>query len=1190
MTYRPHLKELCRIMKLTFAFALLLTLHLSASVYSQQTKLSLNLANVTIREALNQIEEQSSFKFLLQDERLNLDKRISLSLDQRSIREVLDHVFTNQDVRYVITEKNLIIVTPENSYGKQQNKKVFGKVTDSSGSPLPGVTIVVKGTTVGTITDIDGNYNLDNVPADATLQFSFVGMKTLERSVLDQTNINVAMEEEAIGIGEVVAVGYGTMRKKDLTGSITQIRPDKIADENPKTVQDILRGTPGLNVGFDGSAKGGGSMQIRGQRSVYTDGGHNDPLIVLDGMVFYGELSEINPDDIGQIDILKDASASAVYGAKAANGVIIITTKKGKKGKPVINFTSSVGFVTMGTNRKTYSPDGYMQYREDFYMADTYGVNAATGRYEAYQTPTLLTDNANKPGFFNKPTASNLAKYGISIDQWRAYSPNPDGESDDEVYARRLGLASSDVTLRNYLAGKTFDWYDHSFRTGINQDYNLSVSGASDRVNYYLSFGYLSNEGVAVGNDYRAVRSNLKLDCNVTDWLSVGTNFNFQDRTDGDLAVNWGNQITLNSPFAEYADENGNPVAHPMGDLIALNRGYNYDFDRQYMDLEKGFTVLNTIFTAKVKLPFNITYSFNASPRYQFFHDRYFESTQHPDWTPNNHGVNREQTKRFDWSLNNTLNWEYTFAKKHRVNVTLVQEAEELQSWKDRIEARNIQPSDALGFHETSTGDKSLSTFDTEDIRETADGKLARVFYSFDDRYMITASVRRDGYSAFGTSNPRATFFSTSLAWTFTNEKFFNWEPMSMGKLRLSWGQNGNRALKDPYLALANMSGNTSATQGYLDANGNYLQYYYLSVDRLANKKLKWEKTTALNFGLDYGFLDNRISGTIDYYLMPTTDMIMNQTLPGFSGFSSIISNLGKVQNKGLELSINSRNIKTKNFEWNTSFGLSVNKNEIKHLYYVYEDVLDANGNVVGTRESDDVANKWFIGEPVSTIWDYRVTGIWQADEYEEAARYGQRPGDPKVANNYTDDDKVNADGTTTPVYNDKDKEFLGQTTPKVNWSLRNDFSFKNLEFSFNIYAKWGHKSLNSNYLNQDNPFSQITYLYNLYTKDYWTLDNPTNEFGRLNARGPSGLTAPQKLFNRSFIRLENITIGYTLPKKLIAQSGIEKLKVYGTIRNVAVWKKDKDWDYWDVETYDANTAGSGLAPRIYTIGLNVIF
>jgi hypothetical protein len=511
-----------------------------------------------------------------------------------------------------------------------------------------------------------------------------------------------------------------------------------------------------------------------------------------------------------------------------------------------------------------------------------------------------------------------------------------------------------------------------------------------------------------------------------------------------------------------------------------------------------------------------------------------------------------------------------------------VQEAEERKYWMDIIQARNILPTDALGSHETSTGDPDYSDFDTDDSHETADGMLGRLFYSYDDRYMLTASVRRDGYSAFGTSNPRATFFSTALSWNFTNEKFFKWRPMSNGKLRLSYGQNGNRSLANPYIALANLS-NGVGTEGYVDGNGNYVQYFYLKIDRLANTHLQWEKTTAYNIGLDLGFFNDRLTGTVDYYIMPTNDMIMSQSLPGFSGFNSITTNLGQVQNKGFEISINSQNIKNSKFNWNTTFGFSKYKNTINHLYYTYVDVLDADGNVVSSKESDDISNGWFIGKPISAIWDYGVTGIWQTDEAVEAAVYGQRPGDPKVANNYTADDKVNTNGSATPIYNNYDKEFLGQTAPPVMWSLRNDFTYRNLNFSFNIYSYWGHKSLSGTYLNQDNGTSLVTYDANAYAKDYWTLDNPSSIYARLDAKGPSGITSPSRIFDRSFIRLDNATIGYSIPDELISSLGIEKLKFYVTVRNVAVWKKDKNWDYWDIET-------GGVAPRLYTLGLNLTF
>ena len=503
------------------------------------------------------------------------------------------------------------------------------------------------------------------------------------------------------------------------------------------------------------------------------------------------------------------------------------------------------------------------------------------------------------------------------MDAWRNQTTQDAGMSSDEIWARRIGLNASEVTLANFLSGKTFDWYDHSFQTGLNQDYNVSISGMTERVNYYLSLGYLSNEGIVRGNEYNAIRANMKLDAKVTDWFSVGANVNFQNRSDGDIAVDWYRQITSNSPFTSPYNEAGELVAHPQGEN-AYWKGYNFDFDRQYLDLEKGFTVLNTILTAKLTLPFGITYSFNAAPRLQYFYDRYYRSSEHPDWQAETEDrVNREQSKRFDWSLNNTITWDYTFAKKHHTILTLVQEAEERQSWADRIQARNILPSEALGFHGTANGDKNLSEFRSTDNRETACGYLARLFYSYDDKYMGTFSFRRDGYSAFGTTNPYANFLSGALAWTFTNEDFWKWgDILESGKLRVSFGQNGNRSLANSYIALANLALGMYS-QGYINSTtGTLLDMKYLFVDRLPNTGLQWEKTTSWNVGLDLSFLRGRINASLEYYIMPTTDMIMNQSLPDFTGFASITTNLGRVENRGFEISLNTRNIETKNFEW----------------------------------------------------------------------------------------------------------------------------------------------------------------------------------------------------------------------------------------------------------------------------------
>ena len=1047
----------------------------------------------------------------------------------------------------------------------QQNNVVRGQVKDKMGEPIIGATVKVKGSNLGVVTDIDGNFEMRNAPSGGVLIVTYVGYKPQEVAFKAGQSVNVTIEEDVETLQEVVVVGYGTMRKKDLTGSVVQIDPNKIADQNPGTVQDLLRGTPGLQIGFSSDAQANASIQLRGQNSLYTDGSHNAPLIILDGMQFAGSLSEINPDDIEQIDVLKDASSAAIYGAKAASGVIIITTKKGKEGKPIINVSMNLAANTKSAYRDMFSPSEYMTYREDWYKAQTYGYRE-DGTWGYYGK-----DSGIPVGYYDH--FDNLGKYGISQDQWASNGPKTSqaGESLLSLYARRMGFdADAALVMENFLAGRTYDWEDATFRTGFNQDYNASISGATDRVSYYLGFGYLNNEGAIQGDDYHTYRANMKLNAKITDWLEVGANVNFQDRSDISQKVPlgsnyWDDNQLRESPYASRFDAEGKEVQYPRTGN-PTNGGYNYHFQQQYLDLDKGYTVLNTIFNAKVTLPFGFTYQFNIAPRYQWFYDRYWMSAELPDSKPADRGSNRNTSKTFNWNLNNTLTWDRTFADLHHFTVTLVQEAEENRYWYDEIHARNITPTDVLGFHYIEGANKEQSSFKTNDTHYTAAAYLGRLFYGYMDRYMLTATVRRDGYSAFGQNNPWANFWSLGASWVLSEEKFAqDWKWLDMAKLRLSYGTNGNRSLSDTYLALSNLA-NGGLYAYYLTGGSKQEVLNALSVSRLGNDNLEWEKTSSWNFGVDFSILSRRISGSIDLYHKRTHDMIMSQRLPNFTGFSSITTNLGEVTNTGIEISLNTRNIDTENFKWNTTLGFSYNKNRIKHLYYEY----DEDG-----KEMDDTSNGWFIDKPIGEIWYWKTDGIWQADEAEEAAKVNQKPGDPKVINYCTEDDK--ADGT--PVYNDKDRVYQGTTQPPIYWNMRNDFTFlKSFTFSFSMYSYMGHKSRAGYWLNGDNSGSMFTQTCNTFKKEYWTPENPTNDYGRLNAVGPSGVTGIEKVYNRSFVRLDNITLGYTIPTELTNKIGVQRIHLTAGINNVLTIDS---WEYGDPET-------GGFANRQFQFGLSV--
>lgn len=1052
-----------------------------------------------------------------------------------------------------------LMIVMTNVMAFAQGVTVKGTVAGTDGEPIIGASVKEQGTRNATVSDVNGHFQL-TVPTSSTIEVSYIGYET--QTVKPRANISITLKEQKNDLNEVVVIGYGSVKKKDLTGSVVQIRPDRLAAESPQTVQDVLRGTAGLNVGISNDAKGGGSMNIRGQRSVYTGGGHNDPLLILDGMQFYGELSEINPDDIEQIDVLKDASSAAVYGAKAANGVIIITTKKGKVGKPTVNLSVNIGAVTRAAWRRYFTPEEYTQHKVDWYEMSTYGIDSS-GKLATYQSAAMK----DKPGYYRNP---NDLPAGVTLDQWRGYDIGTDGQDDLITWARRINMFGN--LADNLAAGKTIDWEDYVYRTGLQQNYNASVSGASERANYYISAGYLNNQGTRYHNNYQSFRSSMRVSAEVNKWFSVSANVNFQNRTDGTLNDPSGQMMI--SPYADRYDENGYLLQYVLTDARYNLFKTQSDYDAQWKDRERGYEVLNTIFNAKVKLPYNVTYTFNISPRYQYYYNRFFQSAEEPDINKNNAGVDRNSSKRFDYSLNNTLTWDQTFAKKHHIVLTLVQEYENRRYWSDNLSTRNIQPSDALGFHYTTTGDKDHTNWSSNDTHESADALLARLQYTFNDRYLLTASVRRDGYSAFGQNNQYATFPSVALGWVFTNEKFWKWNNiMDYGKIRVSWGKNGNRSLSDPYISLSDL---TTGTWANYIVNGAVEDRAYLRVNRLGNPNLKWEKSESWNIGLDFSFINGRINGSLDGYFMQTKDMIMDQRLPGFTGFNHISTNLGQVDNNGIELTLNTINIQKHNFEWRTQFSLSYNKNTIKHLY----------GNYVDGKEQDDVTNGWFIRHSIDEIWDYKIEGVWQQDEAEEAAQYGQIPGDPKVWNNPAND----KDGK--PYYDDNDKVFQGRRTAPWHMSMRNDFTlFKNLTIGINIYGGFGWKSNAQGaytatgvdaFMNDENGGGFLDFgMVNQTYKKYWTPDHPYKDYARLGAQGPNGIN-PHYYINCSFIRFDNVSVAYILPKSWIKYLTLSNVKVFANVKNLGTIHSGR-WIYGDPENKSFST-------RTYNFGLNVTF
>ena len=888
---------------------------------------------------------------------------------------------------------------------------VSGTVKDAAGEPVIGASVLLKGNTGGTITDLDGKYSIKVTASKGTLVFSYIGYKTVEKEIGQNVRmLDIVLHEDTEMLDEVVVVGYGTMKKKDLTGSVTRIGQEVTENKAATNLVEFLRGTvAGFNSSLGGTASGGGTMEIRGPNSLKAN---TEPLVVLDGSIYYGLLQDINPSDVESIDVLKDASSSAIYGARGAAGVIMVTTKRGKSEKPLIQVSTRVGFTSVGKAAEVYSPEGYLKMRSDYYKTKDYFAPAGS----------------KKPlGYYDNP--EDLPN-GVSKEQWSEYDPSFSGDY-VETWLNRIALQP--IEIENYKKGLTTDWMDRAFRTGLRQDYNVSVSGKSSRTHYFMSMGYVNNEGVKVGDNYSNVRSRINIESEISKWLSVGVNAQFANRTDGSVAVDL-TSASKASPYGSMYEPDGSLKWYPH-DYEKLTNPFIYTYNREKFN--KTQTFLATLF-AKIKLPFGISYQVSYQNRYAWGKDYYYDPSTIPFIVEGGFAYRRDYSE-YEWMVDNILKWNKSINKIHNFDVTLVANVEKYQSWASRQQNDGFTPNGNLGFHNMNAG--LNPELNTDDQVQTGNAFLGRLNYALMDRYILTASVRRDGFSAFGQSNPYATFPAFAGAWRISEESFMKDNKVIDNlKLRLSWGMNGNREF-GRYEALSRLK-TTKNIIGGMPVTGVW-------TENLANSMLKWENTASTNIGLDFGLLGNRLFGTIDLYKTKTTDLLLTRALPDIIGYSTVAANMGEVSNIGAELTLNSVNLNIpKKLKWTSTFIYSMNKNKIKHLYGNKVNVLDDKGNVIGEREADDETNGWYIGHGIHDIYDYKFVGVWQIGEEEEASKYGKTPGDPKLLD-------VNNDGV---IDSKNDRVWLGSKTPKYRMSLRNEFTlFDCLNISFLLRGEFNY-------------------------------------------------------------------------------------------------------------------------------------
>lgn len=968
------------------------------------------------------------------------------------------------------------------------------KARDTS-EELPGVSIVLKGTQIGTITDEQGRFSLD-IPEyarqDAILVISFVGYESIEVPVENQTQFEIVLSTDLRALEEVVVVGYGTQKRKDLTGAVHSIDNTKNETLPNTNVIQALRGTiPGVSISAGGNAGSGNGITIRGQNSL---SGNNNALIVVDGIIYGGQLGNLNPNDIASIEVLKDASSAAIFGAKAANGVILITTKKGATEKPTIQFNSYAGTQDFLMTLDLETPEQYVKKKID------------------YQKTLAFR------GVAPQPDPSNPIQY-LNIDE-----------------------------IENFKNNKIIDPIEKISQPATLQSYNLNIGSKTGRTTYYIAGSYTNQQGKVIGDQFKRTSLRLNLETNVTDWLKFGTNSSFSFVDVSNSAANLSNAFWL-SPYATwYLDDEErilNPT--PMTDglvgnplMPTLNTVTNNRRD------------LFGIFYGEVSFPFIEGLTYRMTYSNNFINGKNYNFT--PSFSAG--GLNRVAsssnalTESQDMFLENLVKYNTVIGQDHVLDLTFLYNYN-VASNNNLNANSNTFPTDLLNYYSLNLGENQTTSAGYSDYR--AIGMMGRVNYKFKDKYLVTLTGRRDGASVFSANHKFAFFPSTAIGWILSDESFLSDAKfIDLLKVRVSYGANGNQGI-DRYGSLSKIQPLTS--YNYL-LGGNTV--FGIAKTSMGNNDLKWETTYASNIGIDFGFFNNRLSGNLNLYNSNTKDLIVSRTIPTLNGFSSILSNIGSVNNKGVEFMISSINLKQGHWEWSTSGNIARNVNKIMKLY----GEKDENG-----KELDDISNRWFIGKSVGAYYNYNIDGVWQiGDEIPS----GFRPGDYKIKD-------LNGDGKITQ---DGDRSIIGYNIPAFTYGLNSSLSYKNLNLFIQLLGSKGGLRNNADMYLPTNSWSFRVRDQHL---NWWTPENPTNDMPSLDYQNGYSINV---LHNASFLRVQDVSLSYDIPQTIINKLKISKLQIYTSAKNPFLITK---WTGWDPET---TGSGRGQYPTMksITVGINLSF
>lgn len=911
-----------------------------------------------------------------------------------------------------------------------QGKIITGVILDKTGETVIGASVLVKGTTNGTITDVDGNFTLNNVQENAVLQVSFVGYKTQDIALKGQSNVKVTLEEDTEVLDEVVVIGYGSVKKSTLTGAVAKMDTKGIQDRPLARPETALQGQlAGVTVRTT-TGEPGADMQIR-VRGAASVNANSDPLYVVDGVPMT-TLSGINPADIASIEVLKDAASAAIYGSRGSNGVVIVTTQKGKTGKPKVSFNASVGFQTLEKKIDLLSATEWMEFRTRW--NDAYYLSEA--QKKGITNASIRDNNATRLANVGVKAGTDNAYLYILDDRWFNYL------SQDMRDSHTYTPTSESLSL--------LDWQDEVYRTAIVQDYSLNVSGATDNVSYLFSGGYMNQEGLATGTGYKRFSFRANVESKINKYLSIGMNLApTYIVTDGSGRANGkdsqAHKTLSSAPVSEpgvgymtYVQPNGRYGWADTTSSPSYILNTDISQNRTLRMVGNAFLRITPFQDFRVELSAAANY-------YDLDGNKYSFSSSGKGWAKGegqSSSGSHSTSRIWNTLLQAVANYDHTF-NKHGVSAMLGFSSEQSSlGYKTEQGFKAPFPNDAI----TGSFDGSKVAAGTNTVTEQTPNKLLSTFgrlqYNYDERYMLSGSLRFDGGSVFGVNNKWGVFPAISGGWIISNEKFFkNWDQKWWNtlKIRASYGVTGNNSISNT-AAYATL---TSSVYG--GAAG-----YYTS--SLGNADLGWEKTHSTDIAVDLGFLNNRIQLSLDWYTKNTTDLLYQVPVEGASGFSTIWDNLGDIHNEGFEIELNTHNL-TGNFKWDTSFNMSYNKNEVKKLG-------TDNTPIYSGFSGSNYSNILTVGKAVNTYYMYDAIGVWknqaEIDAYS-AAHNGQpvtfegkqiQPGDIR----YRD---VNNDGKYDK---DNDRDYLGSPTPKFVFGMTNRFSYKNFDLSILLTAQTGGK------------------------------------------------------------------------------------------------------------------------------------